>query len=65
MARCKRVFRELLAEAERKLLADDDLAPAVEAKAVSRPGDLWTLGIHRVLCGDGTVPSDLQPVAGN
>lgn len=28
-------------------------APAAE-RAVSRPGDLWLLGRHRVLCGDST-----------
>ncbi len=53
---------ELLAEAERKLLVDPDLAPTVEAEAVSLPGDLWTAGVHRVLCGDGTCADDLRRV---
>jgi DNA modification methylase len=29
-------------------------APPVPEVAVSRPGDLWLLGAHRVLCGDAT-----------
>ncbi len=29
-----------------------DLVPKLEAEAVSRPGDLWLLGDHRLLCGD-------------
>jgi hypothetical protein len=29
-----------------------DLLPAMEERAVSRVGDLWTLGRHRLLCGD-------------
>ena len=31
---------------------DEDAAPALAAEALSRPGDLWSLGKHRVLCGD-------------
>lgn len=30
--------------------------PAVEAVAVSRPGDLWELGGHRLFCGDARDP---------
>jgi DNA modification methylase len=53
---------ELLAEAERQLLVDDDLAPTVEAQAVSLPDEMWSLGVHRVLCGDGTRADDLRRV---
>lgn len=31
-----------------------DQTPAVSAKAVSRVGDHWALGPHRLLCGDAT-----------
>src|SRR5579862_4874300 len=36
--------------------ADDraNAAPPVPENAVSRPGDLWLCGPHRVLCGDAT-----------
>jgi ParB-like chromosome segregation protein Spo0J len=31
----------------------DDALPAVgDGPAVSRPGDLWQLGLHRLVCGD-------------
>src|SRR5260370_11371972 len=31
-------------------------APPLPESPVSRPGDLWLLGPHRVLCGDATSP---------
>lgn len=40
--------------------ADPDTAPDVPDKPVSRPGDLWILGNHRVLCGDATVLTDVE-----
>lgn len=32
----------------------EDDAAAVPEKAISKPGDLWLLGDHRLLCGDST-----------
>jgi hypothetical protein len=29
---------------------------------VSRPGDLWLLGDHRLLCGDSTKADDVRRV---
>jgi DNA modification methylase len=43
-------------------LTDDDEAPALPEQAVTRLGDLWILGEHRLLCGDATVLSDLERV---
>jgi DNA modification methylase len=41
--------------------ADDaDQAPEVPANPVSKPGDLWICGEHRVLCGDATVLADVE-----
>ncbi len=46
---------------------DQDGAPEGEdevqeppAQAVTRPGDLWLLGPHRLLCGDATVATDVE-----
>lgn len=33
---------------------DQDAAPELETEAVTRLGDLWLLGEHRLLCGDST-----------
>lgn len=35
-------------------LTDDDAVPEVPAEPVSKPGDVWLLGKHRVMCGDST-----------
>jgi DNA modification methylase len=35
---------------------DEDAVPPVSANPVSRIGDLWICGSHRVLCGDATDP---------
>ncbi|OWU81722.1 DNA methylase [Oceanicola sp. 22II-s10i] len=32
----------------------EELTPDVPEIPVSRPGDLWILGVHRLLCGDAT-----------
>jgi DNA modification methylase len=34
---------------------DEDAVPDVGETPVSRPGDVWQLGPHRLLCGDATV----------
>jgi DNA modification methylase len=43
---------------------DPDEAPAPPKDPVSRPGDLWICGEHRVLCGDATVLADVEKVLG-
>ena len=37
---------------------EDDI-PEPPEDPVSRPGDLWLLGKHRLLCGDATVATDV------
>ncbi|HSG81732.1 MAG TPA: DNA modification methylase [Gemmatimonadota bacterium] len=42
---------------------EDDI-PETPEDPTSRPGDLWTLGSHRLLCGDATVATDVARVLG-
>ena len=49
-------------ELDSPLDADENTAPEVEENAISRPGDLWLLGPHRVLCGDACSRADLDRV---
>jgi len=41
-------------------LTDPDLIPEVPAEPVTRPGDLYLLGEHRLLCGDSTSEDDVS-----
>jgi DNA modification methylase len=58
-------------ELERLLALADGEAASVGAEVpeppedpVSKPGDLWVLGNHRLLCGDATVLADVERVLG-
>jgi DNA modification methylase len=41
-------------------LTDEDETPAPAEAAVSRMGDIWSLGPHRVVCGDCTDPETVR-----
>ncbi|MGQ0431828.1 MAG: DNA modification methylase [Microthrixaceae bacterium] len=41
-------------------LCDPDEVPAPPDEATTRPGDLWLLGNHRLLCGDSGKPEDVD-----
>lgn len=41
-------------------LTDPDAVPDVPEEPASKPGDLYLLGQHRLLCGDATNPDDVQ-----
>jgi len=43
-------------------LTDPDDVPETPAQPVTKPGDLWTLGGHRLLCGDSTVATDVERI---
>ena len=49
---------------ENEGLTDPDEVPEVPAEPVSRKGDLWILGSHRLLCGDSTEAADVAKVLG-
>lgn len=34
---------------------DEDDSPSVKQETISKPGDVWILGRHRLVCGDATV----------
>jgi len=44
---------------------DEDAVPSVPISPVSRLGDLWLLGSHRVLCGDATDPEAVSRLLGD
>ena len=39
---------------------EDDAIPEVSATPISRPGDVWELGNHRLVCGDATDPKSYE-----
>ena len=43
-----------------KGLTDEDLVPPIPEKAITKIGDIWKLGNHRLLCGDATKEEDYK-----
>lgn len=39
---------------------DEDAAPEVPVNPVSKPGDVWIMGQHRLVCGDATLPHSYE-----
>jgi ParB-like chromosome segregation protein Spo0J len=54
----------LAGEAPRAGQCDPDDVPAPPDEAITRPGDLWILGDHRLLCGDSSQPDQLDRLLG-
>jgi hypothetical protein len=61
-AELDRLMGELVDEAEGT--AGEDEIPEPPVDPVTRPGDLWVLGRHRLLCGDSTSAQDVGRLLG-
>lgn len=46
-------------------LTDDDEVPEVKDDPATVPGDVWTLGKHRLMCGDATSIDQLEQLCEN
>jgi DNA modification methylase len=40
-------------------LTDPGSVPALPKEAIAKPGDVWILGTHRLMCGDSTMVDDV------
>ena len=54
-------MNDLLDQLAPKVVEEDE-APPVQKEAITRAGDLWLLGGHRLLCGDSTKSADVLRV---
>lgn len=55
---------ELLGDGETEGQMDEDTVPEAESKPVSRAGDVWLCGNHKVICGDATSSEDYAALLG-
>ncbi len=46
-------------------LTDEDQVPEVTENPISKSGDIWILGEHKVLCGDATKAEDYKALLGD
>jgi DNA modification methylase len=53
-----------LADGDAASAEAEDEVPEPPEEPVSKPGDLWALGNHRLLCGDATALADVERVLG-
>lgn len=52
-------LNDILPASDIELIGDEDEAPTPPSEPVSKPGDLYILGDHRLLCGDATNQNDV------
>tara|TARA_R100000789_G_scaffold17785_1_gene20788 strand:- start:334 stop:1476 length:1143 start_codon:yes stop_codon:yes gene_type:complete len=57
-------INDLLFE-EKQGLTDDDDVPDTPEEPISKLGDIWQLGKHRLLCGDATKEEDVNKLINN
>jgi DNA modification methylase len=47
---------------EKEGLTDEDAVPETPEEPITKLGDIWKLGNHRVMCGDSTMIDDIDLV---
>jgi DNA modification methylase len=52
--------KEIAALAEATVEVQEDEVPEAPVDPITKPGDLWLLGEHRLLCGDSTKAEDVD-----
>ncbi len=52
-------------ESGKEGLTDEDAVPEVTENPISKSGDVWILGEHKVLCGDATKAEDYKALLGD
>lgn len=52
--------KAMLADKTEKGLTDEDEVPVENKQTVTKKGDVWVLGSHRVMCGDSTMIDDFK-----
>jgi DNA modification methylase len=52
-------------ETSQEGLTDEDAVPEVPETPISKTGDVWLLGEHRLLCGDATRAEDYKALLGD
>lgn len=55
-------LKSLTEENQSDGLTDEDAVPEAPAEPVTKPGDVYVLGEHRLLCGDSTVLANVEKV---
>lgn len=58
-------LNELLATPTESADGDEDEAPEPQEDPVSKRGDVWILGAHRVMCGDSCSADDISKLFGS
>ena len=56
------MLEKLLAPDGTEGLTDPDEVPEAPSDPVTRTGDVWVLGRHRIICGDSTIATDVERV---
>jgi DNA modification methylase len=60
-----KAIEQMLDFAETDGQTDEEAIPEPASVIVSRPGDIWILGHHRIICGDCTDAETVSKVLGN